>query len=548
VSQSGAQVAWVGQCIEDSGDATDEAISLVAADHLDDRVLAQLNGPFAAAVVRQRPFAVRVLTDRHRHYPVYFHRGNSVAVASTEMRCIVPWLDRAQISADSVDMLLRCGELVDRMTMLSGVEMLPPGTVLSGRPFEPTTRRYWAMRSDGAGAALDIRTTARRLGERLRTAVRRVEAITPRLGITLSGGLDSRMILDLCQHPQQVPSYTWGLAGCRDIASAGKFAATVKSRHTIRHWDPGAFPPLWSRGVDLTGGGFGVESMYMLPFVALLAQRCDVVLNGLAGDVILGGNWLKHAWLKERSIERLGRAVWRWRVPQHADRLVDRLTGRGPARSSSADTWTASICAREGATPVERLNDWLVENRIFRTTNSGTMLLRGELESHAPFFDRDFIDSLLGIRQADKYKHRLYLEVMKCVAPRSASIAWQRTNLAPALGYYANLTSMALHKLVTMLAPVMGVMPFKSLMVADPAGWLRGPWRPAVEDILFSKPALQRGLVDSNVTREIWNAHLNGNDLARQLGVLITIELFAREVINGTAKSQTPVQVVREGT
>jgi asparagine synthase (glutamine-hydrolysing) len=530
LSVSGTQAAWVGQCVKDAGDATEEAVTRVAANPFDGAGVAMLNGPFAAAIVRARPFEVRVLTDRHRHYPVYIYSSREAVVASTEIRCLVPWLKRPALDHDAVDMLLRCGELIDRQTLLQGVEMLPSGTVLIDAGSAATERRYWSMRSDGRGS---LASNAEALGQKLRVGVRRLEAVTPRLGITLSGGLDSRIILDLCQRPDRVPSFTWGLPGCRDIACASAFAPLVNSPHAVRHWIPEAFPPLWTRGVDLTGGSFGIESMFMLPFVSLLASSCDVVFNGLAGDVILGGNWLKHSWLDETDIQRLGRAVWRWRVPEQHDRLVDRLTRRSPGPSSAGERWVESIAAREGARPIERVNDWLLENRIFRTTNCGTMLLRGGIESHAPFFDRDFIDALSGVKQEQKFKHRLYLAVMNRVAPRAASVRWQRTNVSPARGFHANLAAMALQRLATRAGKPFGIQPFADLQVADPAAWVRGAWRKAVEDALFGPRFLARGLVDPDVVREIWNAHLDGSDHSRQLSGLVAIELFAQLMVDG---------------
>ena len=531
-SIKGAKAAWVGQCVEDSGDVTEHAISQVAEHPFNGLAVAGLNGAFAAAVVRTDPFDVQVLTDRHRHYPVYVHRGQHFLVASTEIRCLVPWLGQVEINRDAVDLLLRCGELIDRQTLLKDVEMLPSGSVLSDSGRGADDRRYWSMGSDGRET---LSSSAIALAATLTASVRRLEAVSPRMGITLSGGLDSRILLDLCRHPEHVPSFTWGLPGCRDIECATEFARLIKSPQTVRHWEPEAFPPLWARGVDLTGGSCGIESMYMLPFVPLLASKCDVVFNGLAGDVILGGNWLKHAWLGESSIEQLGQAVWRWRVPEEHDRLVDRLTRRRSGPSASRERWVASIAAREGARPVERLNDWFLENRIFRTTNCGTMLLRGGVESHSPFFDRDFIDSLMHVQQDHKFKHRLYLEVMNRAAPRAASVTWQRTNVRPARGYYANLAAMACQSLGTRIARPLGLHPFSDLQVADPAGWLRGPWRSAAADIVLGRTFAERDLVDANVVREIFAAHMNGGDHSRQISVLIAIELFCRLMIDGRA-------------
>ncbi|MEP7302066.1 MAG: asparagine synthase-related protein [Caldimonas sp.] len=528
-SAAGARVAWIGQCVDDGGDASADAIAVAAAEPFDADRAARLNGPFAAVVLRDQPFEARVLTDRHRHYPVYLYRGPELTVASTELRCLVPWLERAELEPDAVDMLLRCGELIDRQTLLRGVEMLPPGTLLRDAGQGSEDRRYWSMRSD---AAAGPPSTPEQLAAALRRGVRRLEAVSPRLGITLSGGLDSRIILDLAAHPERVPSFTWGLPGCRDIVCATRYATLVGSPHTVRTWEPEAFVPLWSRGVDLTGGACGIDSMFMLPFVPLLASACDVVFNGLAGDVVLGGNWVQRAWLAESDAGRLGRQVWRWRVPEAQDRLVDRMTARATALPSAGERWAASIAARAGGRPVERLNDWLVENRIFRTTNCGTMLLRGGVESHAPFFDNDFVDLLVRVDHDRKFKHRLYLEVMNRAAPRAASVAWQRTNVSPARGYHANLAAMAFQRAAATACKPFGVTPFADLQVADLPGWLRGPWRKPVEGLILDQRFLQRGLVDADVVRETWQAHAGGVDHSRQISVLVALELFARLMLD----------------
>jgi asparagine synthetase B (glutamine-hydrolysing) len=267
--------------------------------------------------------------------------------------------------------------------------------------------------------------------------------------------------------------------------------------------------------------------MFMLPFTKLLASSCDVVLNGLAGDAILGGNFLKYSWLQERDLNSLGRAVWRWRVSCADDELVCRLTGRVRGPSSSEARWVDSISARDGGRPVERLNDWLYDNRVFRNTNCGTMLLRGELESHAPFFDRDFVDLVLQVHPEQKLKHRLYLEVINRNFPRTSSVPWQRTNIKPARGYAANLMAMATHRLVTKAGSLIGV-----LTVADPSSWIRGNWRETVAGLLFDRRALDRQLVDENILRKMWSDHLNGANHSRQIGVLIAVELFARQMID----------------
>jgi asparagine synthase (glutamine-hydrolysing) len=527
-------LAWLGQVLDDSGDVSPGAIDRLQRG-VDDRWLADLNGPFAVAMADDR--GAMLITDRYRHYPVYIHRHGRAMIASTDIRAVALLVDHPKLDPLAVELLLRSGELIDRRTLLQGVELLPPATVLSLSGQGILERRYWAMRHR-ADRSLSMAECAHEIGTALRRAVRRIEAATPRLGITLSGGLDSRFILGLCERPHEVPSFTWGEPGCRDIACAAAFAARVGSPHTVRHWEPEAFIPLWPLGSQLTAGSFGVESMFMLPYTGLLQSRADVILNGLAGDALLGGNFLQLSWIRESDHRRLGETSWRWRVSEEQDRTADRLIGG--AQNRGREAWVDSVARERDSRPIERLNDWLYENRVFRNTNSGTMLLRHGVESHAPFFDRDVAEILLRTPLEYKQKHRLYLRVLSMECPAAASVPWQRTAIPPAWGFLANTGSMAFHRVARAGLKRVGITPFRSLSVADPGAWIRGPWNEAVRGLLLGDRTLSRGHVRPEALRELVDEHQGGANRTRQIGVLIAVELFCRSILERDEPAAAP--------
>jgi asparagine synthase (glutamine-hydrolysing) len=519
-------LAWLGQTVGDAGDTSPASIGLVGGG-ADDAGLAGLNGPWAAAIAGD--FGAAVVTDRYRHYPVYVHRDGPTLVAGTDIRAVAACIREPEVDRESLGLLLRSGELIDRMTMVRGVELLPPATVLEVRNGRATERRYWLLRHN-AHAGASFGKLVGEIGDALKASVRRIETASPSLGITLSGGLDSRFILGLCGNPSRVPSFTWGEPGCRDIECAKAFAKRVGSPHTVRHWEPEAFPPVWGEGAELTAGSFGVESMYMMPFVGLLQGHADVILNGLAGDAFLGGNFLKLSWMKETDTRRLAEASWRWRVSEEQEAVADSLLGKGV--EAGREAWIGSIAAEGGGRPVDRLNDWLYENRVFRNTNSGTMLLRRGVESHAPFFDNDVADLLLRTPHEFKFKHRLYLAVMKRACPAAAAVTWQRTGIPPSWGFAANTGAMAFHRVARAAGKKVGIDPFPKLAVADTAAWFRGPWRSAAAAILLDERTLSRGLVEPDAVRKLLQEHHAGANRTRQLGVLIAVELFCRRVLD----------------
>lgn len=520
-------VAWTGVCLEDAGENTKDALASLGGGSTD-RVAA-LNGEFAAAAV-DGDGALRIWTDRHRHYPVYVWRGNGAFAASTELAAVVPFIPQPSLDRRSIDLFLRIGEFIDGRTPLEGVEVLASGSCLQEGA---APARYWRMRHRGDGA-IGLDAAASELASRLAAGVRRVESRYPRLITPLSGGLDSRLILGLCRTPATVPSVTWGDAGCRDLLYAEAFAARIGSPHRSLPFDPAGFAARWTDGVSATGGCFPVRDMFILPFAPGLAERADVALNGLAGDVFLGGNFLRNSWLGAGRLQDLAELTWRWRIPAEEEELTSALVAGGdPAQPR--EEWVRSITSSGEGRPIEVLVDWLLENRIFRFTNCGTLLLRTALESYSPFFDRDFVDYLVRVPLEYRVKHRLYLRVLSKASPAAAEIPWQRTAIAPKWGYAASLASMAFHRVMRGAGKALGFVPFPGEQVASPADWFRGPWSAQVQALLFGERAMARKVVNPEALRKLWDAHQSGRNLSRALGALVALELFCLKFLDRVA-------------
>jgi asparagine synthetase B (glutamine-hydrolysing) len=531
-SVAGVRVAWIGQCLEDFGDSSLDTIRLLQSSHtLRNEDLARLNGPFAAAVLSEDKPSLKIINDKHCHYPLYRWHNEFIEIISTDLRCLLPWMPSPQIDPMALDFFLRVGELIDRRTLLKDVEFIAPASHIAIDMEKNTECRYWQMKHcpDNEVATPQL---AKELGSRLRRAVQRVESTNAQLGVPLSGGLDSRFLLGLCANPASVPSFTWGYPDCRDVIYATEFSRRVGSPHHVRSWKEETFPELWQDAVDRTGGCFIVRDMYIFPYTPLLSQHCEVVLNGLAGDVFLGGNFVKRDWISEKSLDGLARKSWRWRVKESEDVLVDSLMDSPEDGRIGQNLWRQSILSDESASPCARLNDWLYENRIFRFTNNGTVLLRSQVESHSPFFDRDFVDLLLRVPFELKLKHRLYMDVLNSACPKAMGIRWQRTGIPPKWGFMASLSSMAIHKMMALAGHKIGMEPFPKMKVADPAAWLRGAWRAPAESLILSDRFLSRGLVNPDRVNDIWQGHQNGADNSKVLAALITVELLCRQVMD----------------
>ena len=91
-------------------------------------------------------------------------------------------------------------------TILQGVRKLPPATVLRIEPDgHSSQRRYWHVehRCEDADAALQPEEWQERILDALRTAVRRRLVADVPVGVLLSGGLDSSLIVGLLREEGQ---------------------------------------------------------------------------------------------------------------------------------------------------------------------------------------------------------------------------------------------------------------------------------------------------------------------------------------------------------
>jgi asparagine synthase (glutamine-hydrolysing) len=183
-------------------------------------------------------------------------------------------------------------------TWFSGVELLDPATVISLdlRTSRLERVRYWTW-SDlpPCAAPRDLDETACKLGDLFRRAVARRCRRGERIGISLSGGLDSRAIFAaLPQFVEPVEAYTFGKRGCADIRIAQQVAALRPSHHRTCLIDPDDWLDQRVEGVWRTDGQYNLLHMHGAACAEEHRDFFDIRMNGFLGDAFLGGAYGGH--------------------------------------------------------------------------------------------------------------------------------------------------------------------------------------------------------------------------------------------------------------
>lgn len=497
------------------------------------RDIESIRGSFVAVVHERRNGSMTLISDRFASQPLYLFWHGSVCYFASQLKAILAVLPgRAVIDRESVASMLSVGEVIGNRTMVVGINTLPAATRMTLSREGKRSHRYWQyLYEEDASSNWDA--AVERSGSALRTAVARCVRngdTLPSLAVPLSGGLDSRFVLDLAhQQGFQPYAYTWGTNDCRDIRYAQDTARRLGCPHTTYLFQPNYLITMAERGVWLTEGHASATNFHVLPYVNnMVAQGHDLLLDGFAGDVVLGGNFIADAWLDSSDVTESAGALWRWR--RNGFDGIWQHPGLSETRTAAEKIFIDTYLGYPGNKPMDKAMAFLIDNRLRRTTTCGTELFRSSLFVRQPFMDTDFIDVIRTIPHQWRKRHRFYLATIKKYAPLSTRAPYQRTMLPASSPYWLNWFALATQRGTVEIAKRLGLSdPYPGKSPSDFPSWFRGALRSWVETILLDDRTLDRGVIPADAVRDAVGLHMKRErDLSSLIGAMLSVELFCR--------------------
>ena len=366
-----------------------------------------LIGMFAVAIVERDTHRVVLARDRLGIKPLYLAEdGATVRFAST-----LP----ALLAGGGIDTGIDTVALAHYMsfhavvppprTILAGVRKLPPATV---RVYEPDgtrrERRYWDARFARDPARSDWTETDWQdaLAESLATAVRRRMVADVPVGVLLSGGLDSSLVVALLAEQGQTGLSTFSI-GFESVGGregdefqysdviAERFA-TDHHRILIPHSD--LLPPLEAAVNAMAEPMVSHDAVAFYLLSEAVARHLKVVQSGQGADEILGG----YHWYpplagvpREAAVDTYAKAFF----DRDAAGLARVLTPEYLPDGDPAREYVAAHMSAPGAqTAVDaalRIDTevMLVDDPVKRVDN---MTMAHGLEARVPFLDHEFVE------------------------------------------------------------------------------------------------------------------------------------------------------------
>ncbi len=287
----------------------------------------RLDGMFGFALWDERRRRLLLGRDRLGIKPLYYWLDAEKLVFASEAKAIleIPGIEAA-MDPESLDELLYLGYVAAPRTLFRGIRKLLPGHLLIAEHGAITTRRFWDMPRQAAGAMSHEEARESLRGALQRSITAQMVADVP-LGAFLSGGIDSSAVVAMMTRSASEPVKTYSIGF--DLGRAGSYYNELPdARRVAEHFgtdhheiivrpDVARLLPrlLWHMDEPMAD-----SAMITTFLVAEFARRdVTVILSGVGGDELLGGyrrylgsHYLRRfnripRWVRERCLVPLAR-------------------------------------------------------------------------------------------------------------------------------------------------------------------------------------------------------------------------------------------------
>lgn len=275
---------------------TDTEVLLSAYIAWGEACLEQLNGMFAFAVydagdARTSP-TLFLARDRAGKKPLYYAIDGQQLEFASELKAIS---HRGELSLDALNFYLALGYVPHEHCIVDGVKKLPPAHAarLDLSTFELRVWRYWSLPANRPEAGVDGESLADEVGKLIQDATRlRLEADVP-VGVLLSGGLDSSLVVAAAAHVSASPVRTFTIT-----LPGSSLDESVHARQVARYFGTEHHElALENTGLDALDDIASfidepiADSSLIPAFLVsrLTRQHVTVALGGDGGDELFGG-------------------------------------------------------------------------------------------------------------------------------------------------------------------------------------------------------------------------------------------------------------------
>jgi asparagine synthase (glutamine-hydrolysing) len=356
----------------------------------------KLRGMFAYAIWNERRQVLVLARDRTGIKPLYYAvtPGGDLIFGSEIKAIFASGMLEPQLDDRAVAEFFALGSSSRDTTLYRGVKKLEPGHTLTWHDGHVQVARYWTLPPASAASSasnLDIGSAAKEFWVRFVEAVDITLMSDVPLGVFLSGGVDSSLIVAAMRElgVSELRTFSVGFAeaDASELPFARFVASTFRTDHHEVMCDARQFFDALPRLTRYRDQPLTFSASIPLYFVSeLAASSVKVVLTGEGSDELFGG------------YGRYARALWNHRLAHVLDRSLPGPLRRGLARAVGrfGDDYFGSrvkrsFLARRGTFEDAYLDSFADFDRARRLELLGVTRAASAYQDIAGLFDRELL-------------------------------------------------------------------------------------------------------------------------------------------------------------
>lgn len=508
----------------------------------------KLNGSFIIVLHHLDSGELLLVNDRISSRPVFYRWDGKQLIFASQLRPILKAPDLSpELDIQAVLEFFAFRSVLSDGTLYKDVKILPPASILRIRNAELSIRQYWRWKYEGEQYPEGYYVEA--FAAALKRAVQRRTRGDHRIGLLLSGGLDSRTLLAADTEKRISVAFTLADFENREVRIARKIAAATGRRHIFLQRDIDHYYRLVDEAVDIGDGMYGFDHAHNLGFFDRIRTESDVLLHAFGFDTLFKALFVPPRYVKmfgqylpipvpaiprEASDQEVisiivggslaGQAARLFRLPE--TELMERL------RSSAAMVLRTSL-GTNVRVPADKMADIFYFSAAYRWfTYLHVLHNRAFIDERTVALDNELLDLAFNTPVEFKFGGRLIKKVLARLSPRIAAITNANAGLPAITPVWQEWL------LLTAQAELTRRGILKSAPLPHPA-FTHGSWpnfaelirynqnlKEAMRKTLEDPACLNKQLFDKDYIKSIYHKHIRGE--ADYTSILLLLLTFGR--------------------
>ncbi len=484
--------------------------------------LRELNGWFAGVLIDLNQRKALLFNDRYGMQRLYYHESDDALFFSSEAKSLLRVLPSlCEINPEALAEYMAFDCVLENKSLFKGISVLPGGSCWTLQRGQCRKGRYFKPQSLEGTASINENDVVDRLEQVFLDILPDYFHPSDRLAISLTGGLDTRLMIAASRDARGLPAYTF--AGNRDtfdVRQARHVAEATGLKYQVMRLGEDflkTFPKLAEETIYISDGELGLSGTHNLYLNRFARKIAPLRLTGLFGsEVLRQGRILPHA----PKLNGLLNPDLDQHIADAERRVVSHRAGHPLTAALSADI------------------PW--------RTHGLMSIERSQVTLRSPFMDNDLVELLYAFPNAVRESKSVQQELIRRLNPQLARILSNRGHASdrnPFVRTAAQMFLWFLFKLDYLYffeAPdwmlkglsrlpqwMLGYHKFEHYRI-----WYQHKLAGYISDMLLDRRTLERPFFNRGFLQTAVKEHMAGRrNYRNEISAALTIELIMRTLI-----------------